>query len=212
MKAMKSTLTLILLAIIFLSACNKSPKSDNPFFNKYDTPFEVPPFDKIKTAHFMPAYLKGFEEENKEIDAIVNNSKEPTFENTIKEMQYTGDLLDKVSGALGILSGAGINDSIQALNKELSPLQSKHRDDRNLNEKLFLRVKKVYENKDKLKLTDEEKKLLDDTYKDFVRNGAALSPEDKEKLRAINKELSMLSVQFGENVLAETNGFKLVID
>jgi peptidyl-dipeptidase Dcp len=127
-------------------------------------------------------------------------------------MQYTGDLLDKVSGAFGILSGANINDSLQALTKELSPLQSKHRDDINLNEKLFLRVKKVFENKDKFKLTDEEKKLLEDTYKGFVRNGAALSPEDKEKLRAINKELSMLSVQFGENVLAETNGFKLVID
>jgi peptidyl-dipeptidase Dcp len=209
---MKTTLIIILLAVVGISACKKAEKSDNPFFSKYDTPFEVPPFEKVKIAHFMPAYLKGFEDHNKEIDAIVNNPKEPTFTNTIKAMQYTGELLDKVSGAFGILSGANTNDSLQAINKELSPLQSKHRDDINLNEKLFQRIKKVYENKDKFNLTKEEKKLLDDTYKNFVRNGAALSPEDKEKLRKINEELSMLSVQFGENVLAETNGFRLVID
>jgi peptidyl-dipeptidase Dcp len=209
---MKTNIIVFILAIAGLSSCTKTQKSDNPFFNKYDTPFEVPPFDKIKAAHFMPAYLKGFEEENKEIDAIINNPQEPTFDNTIKARQYTGELLDKVSGAFGILSGAYTNDSLQAINKELSPLQSRHRDDINLNEKLFLRVKKVYENKDKFGLNEEQKKLLEDTYKGFVRNGAALSAEDKEKLRNINKELSLLSVQFGENVLAETNGFKLIID
>ncbi len=209
---MKTTLIIILLTIFSLYSCKQTVKSDNPFFNKYETPFEVPPFDQIRIAHFMPAFVKGFEEHNKEIDAIVNNSQEPTFKNTIKAMEYSGELLDKVSGAFGILNGALISDSVQALSKELSPLQSKHRDDINLNEKLFLRVKKVYENRDKFNLTDEEQKLLEDTYKGFVRNGAALSPEDKEKLRAINKELSMLSVQFGENVLAETNGFKLIID
>ena len=209
---MKTNIIVFILAIAGLCSCTKTQKSDNPFFNKYDTPFEVPPFDKIKAAHFMPAYLKGFEQENKEIDAIINNRQEPTFDNTIKARQYTGELLDKVSGAFGILSGAYTNDSLQDINKELSPLQSKHRDDINLNEKLFLRVKKVYENKDKFGLNEEQKKLLEDTYKGFIRNGAALSAEDKEKLRNINKELSLLSVQFGENVLAETNGFKLIID
>jgi peptidyl-dipeptidase Dcp len=209
---MKTTLIIILLAVFCISACKKTEKSDNPFFNKYDTPFEVPPFEKIKISHFMPAYLKGFEEEIKEIDAIVNNPKEPTFANTIKAMEYTGKLLDKVSGVFGTLSGANTNDSLQALSKQLSPLQSKHRDDISLNPKLFERVKKVFDNKDKFNLTNEEKKLLDDTYKGFVRSGAALSPEDKEKLRKINEELSMLSVQFGENMLAETNDFKLVID
>jgi peptidyl-dipeptidase Dcp len=209
---MKTKLIVFLLATAGLCSCTKTQKNDNPFFNKYDTPFEVPPFDLIKASHFMPAYLKGFEEENKEIDAIINNPQEPTFENTIKAMQYTGELLDKVSGAFGILSGAYTNDSLQAINKELSPLQSKHRDDINLNEKLFLRVKKVYENKEQFGLNEEEKKLLEDSYKGFIRNGAALSVEDKEKLRNMNKELSLLSVQFGENVLAETNGFKLIID
>src|SRR5512138_2391043 len=201
---MKTTFIIILLTLFGSYACKQTEKSDNPFFNKYETPFGVPPFDQIKIAHFMPAYLRGFEEHNKEIDAIVNNSKEPTFKNTIKAMEYSGELLDKVSGAFGILNGANINDSVQAVSKELAPLQAKHRDDINLNEKLYLRDKKVYENRDKFKLSYEEKKLLEDTYKGFVRNGAALSPEDKEKLRAINKELSMLSVQFGENVLAET--------
>ncbi|MBA4321192.1 MAG: peptidase M3, partial [Odoribacter sp.] len=209
---MKTTIIIILMAAAGISACKKTEKSDNPFFSKYDTPFEVPLFDKIKVAHFMPAYLKGFEEETREIDAIVNNPKEPTFENTIKAMQYTGELLDKVSGAFGILIGANINDSLQAINKELSPLQTKHRDDISMNEKLFKRVQTVFDNKDKFDLSDEEKKLLADTYKGFVRSGAALSPEDKDKLRKINSELSMLSVQFGENVLSETNGFKLVID
>jgi peptidyl-dipeptidase Dcp len=209
---MKTTFVLIMLSLAALTACKKTMKSDNPFFNKYETPFEVPPFDQIKIAHFMPAYLKGFEEHNKEIETIINNTEEPTFKNTIKAMEYSGELLDKVSGAFGILNGALISDSIQMLSKELSPLQAKHRDDINLNEKLFLRVKAVYENQNKFNLTEEEKKLLEDTYKGFVRNGAALSPEDKEKLRGINKELSMLSVQFGENVLAETNNFKLVID
>ena len=209
---MKRITVIILISVLALVACKQAEKSDNPFFNKYDTPFEVPPFEKIKTSHFMPAYLKGFEEEMKEIEAIINNPGEPTFENTIKAMEYTGQLLNKVNGVFGILSGANTNDSLQALSKELSPLQSKHSDDINLNPKLFERVKTVYDNRDKFNLNDEEKKLLTDYYKGFVRSGAALSPEDKEKLRKMNEELSMLSLQFGENLLAETNDFKLVIE
>lgn len=198
--------------VFAISSCKLKEKNDNPFLSKYGTPFEVPPFEKIKVAHFMPAYLKAFEEENKEIDALINNPQEPTFENTIKAMEYTGELLERVSGAFGILSGANTNDSLQALSKDLSPLQSKHRDDISLNPKLFDRVKKVYDNIDKFNLTEEEKKLLTDSYKGFVRSGAALSAEEKDKLRKINEELSMLSVQFGENMLAETNSFKLIID
>jgi peptidyl-dipeptidase Dcp len=209
---MKKTLILIMLAMVFTSGCKKSVKSDNPFFNTYNTPFEVPPFEKIKAAHYMPAYLKGFEEQKKEIKTIINNPKEPTFENTIKELEYSGELLSKVSRVFGAMNSANTNDTIQKLNKELAPLSSKNRDDINLNDSLFQRVKSVYENRDKFKLTEEEKKVLDDTYKSFVRNGAALSAEDKAKLRKINEELSLLSVQFGQNLLAETNGFKLVVD
>jgi len=210
---MKKTLILIFLAVIvFANGCKKVVKSDNPFFNTYDTPFQVPPFEQIKTAHFMPAFLKGFEEQKKEVKTIINNPGEPTFGNTIKAFAYSGQLLQRVSSVFGALNSANTNDSLQVINRELSPISSKHRDDINLNDTLFSKIKSIYENKAKFKLTEEEKKVLDDTYKDFVRSGAALSPEDKDKLRKINKDLSILSVQFGQNLLAETNGFNLVID
>lgn len=209
---MKKNLIYVLLLLIAFAGCKKEEKSSNPFFNKYDTPFEVPPFEQIKAAHFMPAFLKGFEEQNKEIKAIINNPRTPTFENTIKALKYSGQLLTNVNRVFGALNSANTNDSLQSISRELSPIASKHDDDINLNDTLFLRVKSVYENKGKFKLTEEEKKVLDDTFKDFIRSGAALSNEDKDKLRGINKELSLLSVQFGQNLLAETNGFKLVID
>lgn len=209
---MKKFLFIILLAAVVFNSCKKVEKSDNPFLNEYDTPFEVPPFDQIKAAHYMPAFLKGFEAQKLEIKAIINNTDEPTFENTIKAYEYSGELLQKVSSVFGALNSANTNDSLQAINRELSPLSSKHRDDISLNDTLFQKVKSVYENREKFKLTEEEKKVLDDTYKNFIRNGAALSPEDKDKLRKLNEELAMLSVQFGQNLLAETNGFKLVID
>ena len=210
---MKKILLVLVMILVALLSCKKEVINENPFLNKtFDTPYEVPPFEKIRAAHFKPAYLRGFEEHNKEIKEITNNPSEPTFENTIKELEYSGELLSKVARVFGSLNSANTNDTLQAINKEMAPLVSKHRDDINLNDSLFLRIKSVYENKAKFTLTDEEKKLLDDTYKNFVRSGAALSPEDKDKLRKINEELSILSVQFGENLLAEINGFKLVID
>lgn len=209
---MKKILTIMLLTTIALTGCRKGEKSDNPFLGKYNTPFDVPPFDKIKNSHFMPAYLKGIEEQQAEIKAIITNSAEPTFENTIKPLEYSGQTLVKVSRVFGSLNSANTNDTLQQLSKDLSPILSKHRDDINLNDSLFQRVKSVYENRDKFSLTEEEKKVLDDTYKDFVRSGAALNDEDKDKLRKINAELSLLSVRFGQNLLAETNGFKLIID
>jgi peptidyl-dipeptidase Dcp len=208
---MKKILPIIILVILALQGCQK--QDENPFFNKkYGTPFEVPPFSMIKAEHFMPAYLKGFEEEKKEIRKIITNKAEPTFENTIKPFAYSGDLLSRVGIVFGALNSANTNDTLQALSRELSPLQSKHRDDISLNDTLFQKVKSVYDNRDKFKLTDEEKKVLEDTYKRFVRSGAALSSENKNKLRKINEELSMLSVKFGQNLLAETNAFKLVLD
>jgi peptidyl-dipeptidase Dcp len=209
---MKKIYLIVLLCVIAITSCKKDVKSDNPFFNKWDTPFEVPPFDQIMARHYMPAYLKGIEEERKEIKAITTNTNEPDFNNTIKMLVYSGELLNKVSGVFGSLNSANTNDSVQAISRELAPILSKHRDDISLNDTLFQRVKSVFDNKDKLKLSDEEKKLLDDTYKNFIRSGAALSPGDKEKLRKINGELSLLQVKFGQNLLAETNGFKLILD
>jgi peptidyl-dipeptidase Dcp len=209
---MKKLVFIMILGITGFSGCKKETKSDNPFFNKWETPFEVPPFNQIMAKHYMPAYLKGFEEQRNEIKAIITNPKEPTFDNTIKMLVYSGDLLTKAGRVFGALNSANTNDSLQAINRELAPILSRHRDDINLNDTLFRRVKSVYDNRDKFKLTDEEKKLLEDTYKDFVRSGAALSHEDKDKLRKINEELSLLQVRFGQNLLAETNGFRLVIE
>ncbi len=208
---MKRLFIMFLIASLGAISCKKE-SCENPFYCDWDTPFEVPPFDKIKFEHFKPAYLRGMEEEMAEVNAIINNTAEPTFDNTIRAMQFTGELMTKVQRAMGPLSGANTNDSIQALQKEMTPLFSKHRDDISLNEKLFARVKSVYENRDKFNLTPEESKLLEDQYLGFIRNGIGLSSEDKEILRALNGQLSMLSLSFGENLLAETNSFTMVID
>ncbi len=209
---MKKLALLMIIASVIFASCMQNEKNDNPLLNDFDTPFGVPPFDLIKASHFKPAYLKAFDEQKAEINAIINNPEEPDFNNTIKILAYSGELLNKIGRVFGSLNSANTNDSLQTINREMAPISSRHRDDINLNDTLFQRVKSVYDNRDELKLNDEEKKLLEDTYKDFVRSGAALSPESKEKLRKINEELSMLQVKFGQNLLAETNGFKLILD
>ncbi len=208
---MKKLLFMMLLVALAAASCKKEA-CENPFFCEWDTPFGVPPFDQIKLDHFKPAFIKGMEEELAAVDAIINNTDEPTFENTIKALQFTSELLDKTQRAFGPLSSANTNDSIQALSREMSPLFSKHRDAISLNEKLFEKVKSVYENREKFNLTPEESKLLEDSYLGFIRNGIGLDAEGKDKLRKLNEELSLLSLNFGENLLAETNGFTLVID
>jgi len=200
--------------LLLVASCRQkeTAKSDNPLLNEFDTPFGVPPFDLIKAADFKPAYLKAFEDQKETVRKIITNTAEPTFDNVIKELEYSGELLTKVSRIFGSLNSANTNDSLQAISLEMAPLSSKHRDDISLNDTLFQKVKSVYDNMEKFGLSEEEKKVLDDTYKGFVRSGALLSAEDKDKLRTINEELSTLSVRFGQNLLAETNNFKLVID
>ncbi len=209
---MKKILILTIVTLMSFQSCKQKEKSDNPFFSDFNTPFEVPPFDRIRAEHYKPAFLRGFAQQKEAVKKIVTNTDQPTFENTIKPLEYSGELLTKVSRIFGSLNSSNTNDTLQAINKEIAPLSARHRDDINLNDTLFRRVKSVYENRDKFKLTDEEKMVLEETYKDFVRSGAALSPEDKQKLRKINEELSLLTVQFGQNLLAETNAFKLIID
>ena len=215
---MNKTLMAAGLAVI-LGACSSSKKSDvaedatpNPFFAEYTTLFGVPPFDQIEVAHYKPALLKGMEEQSKEIEAIVANPDAPTFENTIVALDQSGELLTKVMYAFGGQSSVNTTDEIQELERELYPLLSKHSDDISLNPKLFARVKSVYENQASFHLDKEQKKLLEETYKSFVRGGANL-PEDKQaKLRELNEKISMLQLTFGQNTLKETNDFQLVID
>ncbi|MBE0675663.1 MAG: M3 family metallopeptidase [Bacteroidales bacterium] len=208
---MKKLIIMFFVVAMGLMACTEK-EPENPFFANWDTPFGIPPFDKISNEHYMPAFIRGFEEQMKEIDAIVNNSEEPTFENTIKAMEYTGSLLRKVSQTFSPINSANTSEEMQAISRELSPLSSKHSDDISLNEKLFERIKSVYENQDKFNLTSEEKRVLELRYKNFIRNGAGLSSEDKDKLRKINEQLSMNTLNFGQNLLAETNDFKLIIE
>lgn len=199
---------------VMLGACNSSEtgKVGNPFLAEYTTPFEVPPFDQITLEDYKPAFLQGMEEQKKEIEAIVNQSEEPNFKNTILALDQSGRLLSKVSSVFFGQNSANTSDEMQALSRELSPLLSKHGDDISLNPALFARVKKVYENQDKLNLNKEQKKLLEETYKDFVRGGANLPADKQEQLRKLNSEISMLQLTFGQNMLKETNAFQLVIE
>jgi peptidyl-dipeptidase Dcp len=203
---------------IALSACVSSEKKsggdsmDNPFLSEYTTPYGVPPFDKIKLEHYKPAFLQGMEEQVKEVDAIIKQTEVPTFENTIVALDRSGELLMKARIVFYGQNSANTTDDLQALSREMSPLFSKHSDDINLNPELFARVKAVYENRDNLNLDKEQAKLLEETYKGFVRGGANLSPEKQETLRDLNRKISMLQLTFGQNMLKETNAFQLAID
>jgi peptidyl-dipeptidase Dcp len=209
-------LTLILLLATMITACktggNEKSASENPFFAEYDTPFGVPPFSEIKNEHFLPAIEKGIEEQTAQIAAIVSNPEPADFENTIAAYDYSGELIRKVTGVFYNYNSSNTNAEIQALAKEIAPKLSAHYDNINLNPELFEKVRMVYKNRNALNLNGEQARLLEDTYKDFVRGGAALESEAQVRFREINQELSVLTLRFGENVLAETNEFKLVID
>lgn len=203
-----------LLAVLLVNgyAETTEKKCDNPFFSEYKTPFGVPPFDQIKDEHFLPAFKKGMEMELKEVDAIANNPKAPTFKNTIIAYEKTGELLSKVSRAFFGVRGADTNEARQQIAREVTPLLSKHNSKISLNEKLFKRIKVLHDKIDQLKLEPDQRKMLEERYKGFVRSGALLSPEDKEKLKKINEELSVLGLKFSNNLLQETNRFKMFLD
>jgi len=212
---MKHIFILSIAGMALLVSCKTgtdSQMSDNPLVTEFTTPFGVPPFDLIKPAHYMPAFKLGMEEHMKEIDAIVTNKEEPTFENTIVAMDESGELLSKVARVFFGLAEANTNDSLQEIQMEISPLLSAHSDAINLNPKLFERIQSVYDNQTRFSLNAEQTYILENIYKGLVRNGANLDPEKKEQLKKLNEELSVLTVQFDQNVLAETNSFQLVID
>ncbi|SEL49355.1 peptidyl-dipeptidase Dcp [Maribacter orientalis] len=173
------------------------------------SPFDTAPFSQIKNKHFKPAFLQSIEDARKEIDAITSNTEEPTFENTIEALEFSGQQLDRISSVFFNLNSAETNEEIQKIAQEISPLLSEFGNDITLNEALFKRVKSVYDKKDSLNLTVEQDTLLDKKYKSFSRNGANLSEEKKTRLRAIDAKLAKLKLTFGENVLAETNKYQL---
>ena len=206
---------ILITVLLFIVSCQQESKMDpniNPFFQEWNTLYEVPPFLDIKDEHYMPAYEQGMKENLEEIDIIVNNPETPTFANTIEELERTGKLLSKVGRVFSNLASSNTNPQLQELQRELSPMLSAHYDKISLNKGLFNRVDAIWQNRENLDLTVEQRKLLNDTRKGFVRSGALLSEDQKERISEINSKISGLSTLFGQNLLAETNGFELILE
>ena len=204
---MKRLNVILILLCIIINMMN----AQNPFFEKYTTPYGTVPFDKIKTEHYEPAIREGIRQQAAEIDAIVNNPEAPTFANTILAYEKSGKLLDRVTTVFGNLRSAETNDDLQTLAQEMMPLLSEHSNNISLNEELFKRVKAVYKQKEQLDLTPEQTKLLENIYDGFIRRGANLQGEAKKQYRQLTKELSSLTLQFSENNLKEINNYQLVL-
>lgn len=185
--------------------------NNNILNTTFDTAYNTAPFSKIKDSDFLPAFKVAIKNAKAEIDAIIENKDTPSFENTIEALEFSGEQLDRISNLFFNLNAAETNDDIQKIAQEVSPLLSEFSNDITLNEALFKRVKKVYDTKDELNLNEEQHMLLEKKYKSFSRNGANLTDDKKEQLRSIDKQLSQLQLRFGENVLAETNRYSLLI-
>lgn len=213
---MKKSVILVCFFGLLLLSCSEQvaekSSEENPFFTEFDTPFGVPPFDRIKEEHYLPAFQEAMTQQKDAIEKIVRNPEPPTFENTIEALEKSGHFLRRIGSVFDVLNGSMTNERMQAIAKEVAPLRSKHRDSILMNKELFQRVKIVYEKKDQLNLKAEQSMLLEKYYKDFVRGGANLDEEKKARLREINQELSVLTLKFGENILKEDNRFELVID
>lgn len=209
---MKKITYLICFAGILVQSCHQDNSADNPFLSQYSTPFEVPPFDKIQNRHYLPAFREGMKQQNAEIRAVVDNAEVPTFANTIEALEKSGQLLNKVSYVFFNLREANTNDSINAIAEEITPEITAHSDAIYLNDKLFKRIKTIYDQQTEADLTTEQQMVLKNYYNNFVRGGANLKPEEKEKLKKINGELALLSLKFGDNQLQETNAYRLVVD
>lgn len=206
----KQTLTVLAVSCMLYSCATKT--ESNPFLSEFQTEHGVPPFDQIKLEHYEPAFLKGIEEQNQNIKAIVENQEAPTFENTIVAFDNSSPILNRVSLIFYNMTDAETTDSLTALSIKLAPVLSEHGDNILLNADLFKRINVVYQQMDSLQLNTEQKRLLDKVYKDFVRSGAGLDAQKQARLREINKELSTLGITFSNNILNENNAFQLVVD
>ena len=200
------------MSVIGLTSCKSDKCNDNPFFSDYGTYLEAPAFDKIKNEHYMPAFIEGIKQQKAEIEAICNNKETPNFENTILAMDKSGELLNKVSGVFFNMMECMNSDEMQQIAEEVMPLLTTHGDDIAMNPVLFEKIKYVYSHGAEMGIAGQEKRVLVKYYNDFIRNGAGLNEEDQAKLRQINERLSILSLQFGNNLLKENSNFKLVID
>jgi peptidyl-dipeptidase Dcp len=189
-----------------------SAPQPNPLLQEWTTPFGVPPFPLIEPEHFLPAIKEGIVQQRKEVEVIATSPQPPAFANTIEALETTGELLQRVSAVFSNLSSADTNAQLQAINRETTPLLSALRDDIRLNPALFARVKAVWDQRERRSLTPVQMKLLENIYKSFVRSGANLSADEQARLRKINAELSMLGVKFGDNLLHDTNTWRLVIE
>ena len=204
----RKVITFLFIILITFSSIQAM---ENPFYKNYKTQFEIPPFSEIEEKHFMPAYFKGMEEHNNEIEQIIQNTEKPSFENVIIAMERSGELLDKVNAVFFNLSGSATNKKLQEIEKEISPKLSQHYDSISLNPYIFKKVSLLWEDVDNLNLSKEERKILEETYKRFIRSGALLEGLDKDRYADINQEISKLSVQFSQNLLAETNNFEIIL-
>jgi peptidyl-dipeptidase Dcp len=214
---MKNIFKILLVSTLFcltIYSCKTKEEIDktNPFFSAYNTPFDVPPFDRIKAKHYIPAFEKGMADGREELITIAKSNSEPTFENTIEPLDKAGELLTKVSSVFFAQSSANTSDSLQKIEIDISPKLAAYNDEILLNPDLFKRIKSVYDNKEKFNLDVEQKFLLEKLYKDFVRNGANLNKQDQDTLKKYNQRLAVLTVKFNQNVLAETNNYKLYVN
>ena len=212
----QTTILAVGFAAMTLLATGYKKNMDNPFIKAaesgWGTPYEIPDFAQIKTEHYMPAFEEGMKQQMEEIDAIVNNSEAPTFENTIEAYEYSGELLNMVSGVFFNLSECENNDEMEAIAEEVTPLLSKHGDNIALNAKLFERIKAVYDQRESLGLNAEQARLLDETYKGFVRSGANVPEAQQPRFRELNEQIASLTLRFAQNVLKASNDYKLVLD
>ena len=211
---MKNLIFAAAMSCMVCACGQQAADTGNPFLSEFETPYGTPDFDRIKVEHYEPAFLKGIKQQNEEIKAIVENPDEPTFENTIVALDNSGEILARVSGVFFALTEADTNDEMMALEAKIAPMLSEHSDNIFLNQELYKRVAAVHaqEEAGKIQLTTEQHYLLDKYYKEFVRSGAGLDAQKQERLREINKQLSTLTIEFGNHVLADNNDYLLVVD
>ena len=205
---MKRTLVIAAAATMLLAGCKDKKTMENPFFSEWNTPYEIPDFQRIKTEHYMPAFREGMKQQKEWIDNIANNSEEPTFGNTIVPYEYSGQLLQEVSAVFFNLSECENSPEMEAIAEEVTPLLSAHEDDIALNQKLFARIKAVYDQRESLDLNPEQRRLLEETYKGFVRGGANVPEEQQARFRELNEQIASLTLRFAQNVLKATNAYK----